>query len=64
MARDVKGNKKGFYRYVSAKRKTREIPGPLWKEMGHTVVHDTQKAEVLTDIFVSVFTRKSSSHIA
>jgi len=34
LARDVKDNKKSFYRYVSNKRKTMENVGPLWKETG------------------------------
>ena len=37
LSRDVKGNKKSFYRYVSDKRKTRENVGPLWKETGDLV---------------------------
>ncbi|KFW07334.1 hypothetical protein N327_01759, partial [Fulmarus glacialis] len=55
-ARDIKGNKKSFYRYVGDKRKTRENVGPLWNKMGYLVTYDTEKAEVLNDFFVSVFT--------
>ena len=29
VVRDKKGNTKGFYRYISSKRKTRENMGPL-----------------------------------
>ena len=64
LARDIKGNKKSFYRYIGDKRKTRENVGPLWKEMGHMVTQDMEKAEVLSDVFVSVFTGKSSSNTA
>ncbi|GAB0189782.1 mitochondrial enolase superfamily member 1 [Grus japonensis] len=64
MARDVKGNKKSFYRYVSDKRKTRGNVGPLWKETGDLVTQDMEKAEVLHDFFASVFTSKCSSHTA
>jgi len=32
LARDVKGNKKAFYRYASDRRQTRENVGPLRKE--------------------------------
>ncbi|GAB0180188.1 mitochondrial enolase superfamily member 1 [Grus japonensis] len=64
LLKDVKGNKKSFYRYISDKKKTRENVGPLWKEMGDLVTQDIEKAEVLNDVFASVFTSKSSSHTA
>ncbi|GAB0210181.1 mitochondrial enolase superfamily member 1 [Grus japonensis] len=62
LARDVKDNKKSFYRYVSEKRRTRENVGPLWNEMGDLVTQDMEKAEVLNDFFASVFTGKCLSH--
>ena len=34
LARDVKDNKKCFYKYIGDKRKTRENVGPLMNEMG------------------------------
>jgi len=64
MVRDVKGNKKSFYRYVSDKKKTRENVDSLWKETGDLVIWDTEKAEVLKDSFASVFTGNCSSHTA
>ncbi|GAB0178195.1 mitochondrial enolase superfamily member 1 [Grus japonensis] len=64
LARDVKDNKKSFYRYVSEKRKARENVGPLWNEMGDLVTQDMEKAEVLNDFFASVFTGKCLSHTA
>ncbi|GAB0209752.1 hypothetical protein GRJ2_003440900 [Grus japonensis] len=62
LARDVKDNKKSFYRYVSDKRRTRENVGPLQNETGDLVTQDMEKAEVLNDFFASVFTSKGSSH--
>ncbi|KFQ75960.1 hypothetical protein N337_07842, partial [Phoenicopterus ruber ruber] len=62
LARDVKGNKKSFYRYVTDKRKTRENVGPFWKETGDLVTQDMEKAEVLNYFFASVFTGKCSSN--
>jgi len=62
LARDVKGNKKAFYRYVSDRRKTRENVGPLRKEAGDLVTQDVEKGEVLSDFFASVFNSKCSSH--
>ncbi|GAB0178330.1 mitochondrial enolase superfamily member 1 [Grus japonensis] len=64
LARDVKDNKKSFYRYVSEKRRTRENVGPLWNEAGELVTQDMEKAEVLNDYFASVFTGKCLSHTA
>jgi len=62
LARDINGNKKSFYRYTSDKRKTRENVGPLWKETGDLVTQEVEKAEVLSDVFASIFIRKCSSH--
>ncbi|GAB0203212.1 mitochondrial enolase superfamily member 1 [Grus japonensis] len=56
--RDVKDNKKGFFEYISSKRKTRENVGPLLNEVGALVMEDTEKAELLTAAFASVFTAK------
>ncbi|GAB0208425.1 mitochondrial enolase superfamily member 1 [Grus japonensis] len=64
LARDVKDKKKGFYRYVSEKRRTRENVGPLWNETGDLVTQDMEKAEVLNDFFASVFTGNCLSHTA
>ncbi|GAB0209929.1 mitochondrial enolase superfamily member 1 [Grus japonensis] len=64
LARDIEGNKKSFYRYVSDKRKMRENVGSLWKEMGDQVTWDMEKAEVLNDFFASVFTGNCLSHTA
>ncbi|GAB0186183.1 mitochondrial enolase superfamily member 1 [Grus japonensis] len=64
LARDIKGNKKSFYRYVSDKRKMRENVGPLWNEMGDLVTLNKEKTEVVNDFFVSVFTSKGSNHTA
>ncbi|KFV98219.1 hypothetical protein N327_09172, partial [Fulmarus glacialis] len=61
LARDVKGNKKSFYRYVGDKRKTRENVGPLRNKTGDLVTWHMEKAEVLNDFFASVFTSKCSS---
>ncbi|KAM9654465.1 uncharacterized protein ACIBXB_005124 [Morphnus guianensis] len=61
LARDVKGNKKSFYRYVGGKRKTKENVGLFRKETGDLVTQDMEKAEVL-NFFASVFTSKCSSH--
>ncbi|KFV10376.1 hypothetical protein N340_10119, partial [Tauraco erythrolophus] len=64
LARDIKGNKKNFYRYVSDKKRSRENVGLLQKETGDLATFDMEKAEVLNDFFASVFTGKSSSGTA
>ena len=60
LARDVKDNKKGFFMYLSSKRKTRENVGPRLNEVGALVTEDTEKAELLNAAFASVFTAKAS----
>jgi len=62
LAKDVKGKEKAFYRNVHDQRKTRENVGPLQKEAGDLVTWIMEKAEVLNDVFASVFDRMCSSH--
>ncbi|CAM5103262.1 unnamed protein product [Eretmochelys imbricata] len=61
LARDVKSNKKGFFRYVSNKKKVKESVGPFLNEGGNLVTEDVEKANVLNAFFASVFTNKVSS---
>lgn len=60
LARNVKGNKKGFCKYTGDKTKTRENVGPLLNEMGDLVMQAMEKAEVLNAFFASVFPSKTS----
>ncbi|KAK4817803.1 hypothetical protein QYF61_027854 [Mycteria americana] len=62
MARDAKNSKKGFYRYVSQKRKVKESIPPLMSKTGKLVTRDEKAAEVLNNFFTSVFTGNLSSH--
>ncbi|PKU41029.1 rna-directed dna polymerase from mobile element jockey-like [Limosa lapponica baueri] len=57
---DVKVNKKGFFKYIGGKKKTRENVGPLLNETGDMVTEDAEKAELLNAFFASVFTAKAS----
>ncbi|CAM4583755.1 unnamed protein product [Lepidochelys olivacea] len=61
LARDVKSNKKSFFRYVSNKKKVKESVGPLLNKGGNLVTEDVEKANVLYAFFASVFTNKVSS---
>ena len=60
LSRDVKGNKKGFYKYVNSKRKSRENMGLLLNGEGEQATNDMEKTEVLNAFFASVFTGKMS----
>ncbi|PKU47396.1 hypothetical protein llap_2298 [Limosa lapponica baueri] len=55
LARDTKNNEKGFYRYVSEKRKVKESIPPLMNTTGKLVKMDKEKSEVL-NIFLHQFT--------
>jgi len=62
LARHAKNNQKGFCRYVSQKRKVKEsICAPMNKN-GDLVSTDEEKAEVLNNLFASVFTGNLSPH--
>lgn len=54
LVRYVKSNKKGFCRYTSSKRRTREQAGLLLNGRGELVRNDMEKAEVL-NIFLSLY---------
>ncbi|CAM4574228.1 unnamed protein product [Lepidochelys olivacea] len=64
LARDVKSNKKGFFRYVGNKKKAKKSVGPLLNEGGNLVTEDVEKANVLNAFFASVFLNKVSSQTA
>ena len=60
LAKEIKDNKKGSFKYVNSKGKTREDVSPLLSEVSALVTGDTEKAEVLNSFFASVFNTKTS----
>lgn len=46
LAKEVKENKKGFFKYMNIKRKNKEYAGPLLNEVGALVTEDIEKAVV------------------
>jgi len=63
LARDVKDNKKRFYRYVGRRRQAKGSVPPLIKGNGELASSDIEEAEVLNDCFASVFMDGQASHI-
>ncbi|GAB0183494.1 hypothetical protein GRJ2_000814700 [Grus japonensis] len=59
LARDVKDKKKGFFKYISSKRKTRENAGLLLNEVGALVMADTEKVELVNAFLASVLPAKA-----
>ena len=59
LARDVKDNKKGFFKHISSKEKTRDNVGLLLNEVGVLVMEDAKKAEFLNAFFASLFSAKA-----
>ena len=63
LVRDVKDNKKGFYRYLGRRRQAKESVPPLMKGNGELASSDIEKAEVLSERFASVFMSGQASHV-
>jgi len=61
LARNVRNNKKGFFNYISSKRKSRDNVGPLLNEARVLVMEDAEKAELPHAFFASVFSAKAGS---
>jgi len=59
LARDVKDNKKGFFKYVISGQKTRENVGRLLNKVDALLTEHTEKVELLNTFFASVFTAKA-----
>jgi len=59
LARDVRNNKKGFFNYITSKRKARDNVGPLLNEAGVLVTEDAEKTELLNAFFSSVSSAKA-----
>lgn len=58
LMRTVKDNKKAFYNNICLKSKTRENAEPLLNEAGEPMKMDMEKAKVLDNFFISVFTNR------
>lgn len=64
LAKDVKNNKKEFYRYAGQKGQAKEAVPPPINEKGELSSTNMVKAEVLYKFFASVFTDSQPTHVA
>ena len=63
VARMAKHNPKAFYAYVNERRVVRDSIGPLQNSAGALKTSATDKANILNDYFVSVFTNEDTNNI-
>ena len=66
IVRDVKKNPKKFWKYANSKRKTKSAISELNRNTENGVKiteNDTDKAEVLAELFSSVFTKEPEGYI-
>jgi len=61
LARNAKNNQKGFYTYVSLRRKLKESVSTLMSNSGKLVTTGEEEAEVFNNSLASVFTGNLSS---
>ena len=62
LVRDVKINKKWFYRYIGQKRQAKNSSPPLINEKRELGSTDVEKAEVLSGFFALIFTGNQASY--
>ena len=64
MARDVKNNKKTFYKYIGQKGQAKTGVPSLVNLKGEMASMDEEKAEVLNELFALVFTGGQDSSLS
>ncbi len=57
LAKNVKSNPKGFFKYARSKTRSKDKVGPLTDENGDSITNDSKTADVLNEYFSSVFTQ-------
>ena len=60
---EAKNNKKGFYRYISQKRKAKENVPSLVDENAKLLTTDMEEAEVFSNFSASVFAASQTSQV-
>ena len=60
--KESKANPKYFWKYVQSKTKSNIGISPLRKGDGHMAVSEAEKADVLNNFFVSVFTHENTDN--
>lgn len=52
LAKDIKDNKNGFFKYMNSKRRTKDSVALLLNEVGALVSRDVENVEILNTFFV------------
>lgn len=56
--KDMKSNRKDFYKYIASKMKAKDKASPLLNELEDVVTKKMEKAEILNTLFACVCTGK------
>lgn len=63
IARDLKNNKKGFYKYIGRKKQTKDNVPPLISKDRELAFSNIEKAEVLKEFSALVFMGGQAPHV-
>ena len=63
LSENIVNNSKNFYSYVKSKQRSKDKIEPLKNDRGEIIMKNEQMCTVLTDYFLSVFTKQDVENV-
>ena len=63
LGRNIKEDRKGFFKYAKSKMKVKEGVGPIEDESGNLLTDEKKMAQEFNKFFKSIFTEEDTNHV-